>query len=65
MNNMHMQPAQFSQLMQSLDNGSTENFFAALRPMLSDREQKFIDLIVKFQELRVLTDEVFGHNVTI
>ena len=39
MNNMHMQPAQFSQLMQSLNNGSTEDFFATLRPMLSDREQ--------------------------
>jgi len=58
------------QLMQSLNGGMPEapeppipleppfDILFKLRPMLSPKEQKFIDLMIKFHEIRVLIEEI-------
>ena len=61
----HNQSALLLQLMQSLNDGggsaqqSPIDMLATLRPMLSPKEQKLIDLMIKFREIRVLMDELF------
>jgi len=66
------QSALLLQLMQSLNKNASEDLssqlrspidiLVTLRPMLSPREQKFIDLMIKFRELRVLMDELFEYE---
>ena len=58
------------QLMQNLQNGLSDapdpptplpspfDTLYKIRPMLPPREQKMIDLMIKFHEIRVLMDEI-------
>jgi len=58
------------QLMQGLNGGMLDSpeppipldppfdILFKLRPMLSPKEQKIVDLMIKFQEIRVLIDEI-------
>jgi len=56
------------QLLQSLETSDVQgahshlphpfNILEKVRPMLPPREQKFIDLMIKFHEMRVLMDEI-------
>ena len=48
------------QLVESLTNENTPlpEALVKIRPMLDPREQKIIDLLIKFQEIAVLIEEI-------
>ena len=58
---MNNQQGLLLQLMEGLNANPSDTpseILLKLRPMLSEREQKFIDLMIKFQEILDLMDEI-------
>jgi len=56
------------QLVQELANSQSPtsspiDILFKLRPMLTPREQKYVDLMIKFQEVRDLMDEIHSENL--
>lgn len=60
------------QLVQSLGNNHTEeppqestypdHYLLTLRPLMPPRQQRIIDLMIKFQEIKALMDEIQSHH---
>jgi len=65
---MNNQESLLLQLVQELANSqgptsSPIDTLFKLRPMLTTREQKYVDLMIKFQEVRDLMDDIQSENL--